>query len=108
MFMQLFFFLKFTQRVTILQTVSNQEVTLKRLISILWIAPKLYVGRKLIYVRFINCSHNNVTKGIHLLDKRAFFNTGIFMQIRAFERYIPVNEYGKCSKISKTSLSVLK
>ena len=40
----LFFFLKFTQRVTILQTVSNQEVTLKRLISMLWIAQKLYVG----------------------------------------------------------------
>ena len=42
--MQLFFFLKFTQRVTILQTVSNQEVTLKRLISMLRIAQTLYVG----------------------------------------------------------------
>ena len=38
------FFLKFTQPVTILQTVSNQEVTLKRLISMLQIAQKLYVG----------------------------------------------------------------
>ena len=37
------FFLKFTLRVTILQTVSNQEVTLKRLISMLRIAQKLYV-----------------------------------------------------------------
>ena len=37
-------FLKFTQRVTILQTVSNQEVTLKRLISTLPIAQMLYVG----------------------------------------------------------------
>ena len=37
-------FLKFTQRVTILQTVSNQEVTLKRLISMMRIAQKLYVG----------------------------------------------------------------
>ena len=37
-------FLKFTQGVTILQTVSNQEVTLERLISMLWIAQKLYVG----------------------------------------------------------------
>ena len=37
-------FLKFTQRITIiLQTVSNQEVTLKILISMLWIAQKLYV-----------------------------------------------------------------
>ena len=39
-----FFFLKFTQRVTILQTVSNQEVILKRLISMLRVAQKLYVG----------------------------------------------------------------
>ena len=38
------FFLKFTQRVTILLTVSNQEVTLNRLISMLWIAKKLYDG----------------------------------------------------------------
>ena len=37
-------FLKFTQRVTILQTVSNQEVTLKRLINMLRVAQKLYVG----------------------------------------------------------------
>ena len=43
MFMQLFF-LKFTQRVTILQTVANQDVTLERLINMLWIAKKLYVG----------------------------------------------------------------
>ena len=39
-----FFFLKFTQRATILQTVSNQEVTLKGLLSMLWIAQKLYIG----------------------------------------------------------------
>ena len=44
MFMYLFFFLKCTQRVSILQTVSNQEVTLKRLISMLPIAQKLYAG----------------------------------------------------------------
>ena len=37
------FFIKFSQRVTILQTVSNQEVTLKILISMLLIAQKLYV-----------------------------------------------------------------
>ena len=42
--MQSVFFLKFAQCVTILQTVSNQEVTLKRLISMLRIAQKLYVG----------------------------------------------------------------
>ena len=39
-------FLKFTQLVPILQTVSNQEVTLERLISMLWIAQKLYVEAK--------------------------------------------------------------
>ena len=38
------FFLKFIQRVTALLTVSNQEVTLKRLISMLRIAQTLYVG----------------------------------------------------------------
>ena len=37
-------FSKFIQRVTALLTVSNQEVTLKRLISMLRIARKLYVG----------------------------------------------------------------
>ena len=36
--------LKFIQRVTVLLTVSNQEVTLKRLISMLPIAQKLYIG----------------------------------------------------------------
>ena len=37
-------FSEFTQRVTILQTVSNQEVTIKRLISMLRIVQKLYLG----------------------------------------------------------------
>ena len=46
----------------------NQEVTLKRLISMLWIAQKLYVGAEVIYVRCINWSYNNVAKGIRLLD----------------------------------------
>ena len=36
--------LKFIQRVTALLTVSNQEVTLERRISMLPIAQKLYVG----------------------------------------------------------------
>ena len=38
------FFPKFIQRITILHTVSNQEVTLKRPISMLRIAQKPYVG----------------------------------------------------------------
>ena len=69
--MQLFF-LKFTQCATILQTVSNQEVTLKRLISMLWIAQSCMLGRKVIYVRCINCSYNIVAKGICHLDKKHF------------------------------------
>ena len=89
MFMQMFF--KFTQRVTILQTVSNQEVIVKRLISMLRIAQKLFVGGKVIYVRCINCSYNIVAKGIRLLNEKAFlFIQESFMQVRAFERYIPL------------------
>ena len=38
------YFLQFTKRVTIFQTVSNQEVTLKRLISKLRIAQKMFDG----------------------------------------------------------------
>ena len=72
MFMQMFL-LKFTQRVNILLTVSNQEVTLKTLISII----SCMLGRKVIYVRCINCSNNNVVKGICLLDKKdSFVYTG--------------------------------
>ena len=50
------------------------------------------LGRKVIYVRCIKYSYNNVAKGIRLLDKKAFFvYTGKIMQVRAFERYIPLN-----------------
>ena len=53
------------------------------------IAQKLYVGRKVIYVRCINYSYNNVAKGNRLLDKKHFlFIQEKFMHIRAFERYI--------------------
>ena len=46
-------------------------------------------GRKVIYVRCINCSYNNVAKGIRLIDKKAFmFVQEIFVQVRVFERYI--------------------
>ena len=30
------------------------------------------LGRKVIFVRSLNCSYSNVTKGIRLLDKKAF------------------------------------
>ena len=31
------------------------------------------LGRKVIYVRCINCAYNNVAKGSRLLDKKAIF-----------------------------------
>ena len=55
-------------------------------------------GRKVIYVRCMSCSYNNVAKGIRLLDKKAIFAyTGKnVVHIRAFERYIPLisDEFG--------------
>ena len=58
------------------------------------------LGRKVTYVRFINYSYNNVDKGIRLLDKIAFFllYREKFMQVRAFERYIPLTKY--CLRLS--------
>ena len=32
------------------------------------------LGRKVVYVRCINCSYNNVTKGIRLPDEKAIFS----------------------------------
>ena len=34
------------------------------------------LGRKVIYVRCISCSYNNVAKGIRLLDKKAIIDLG--------------------------------
>ena len=66
-----FFSSKFAQRVTILQTVSNQEATLKRLIkACCGLVKSCILGRKVIYVRCINCSYNNVAKCIRLLHKK--------------------------------------
>ena len=49
------------------------------------------LGHKVIYVIYINCSYNNVAEGIGLLDKKHFcLYRKIFMQERAFERYIPL------------------
>ena len=95
MFMQLFFSSKITQRVTqrvtIWLPVSNQEVTKKTDKHAVDCSKAVCWGRRVIYARFINCSYNNVAKGIRLLDKKAFFvYTGKkIMQVRAFERYIP-------------------
>ena len=65
----------------------------------LWIAKNCMLGRKVIYARCINCSYNNVAKGVRLLDKKAFFvYTGKkIMQVRGFERYIPLVEAHKYS-----------
>ena len=43
-------------------------------------------------VRCINCSYNNVASGIRLLIKGHFrLYRGNFMQVRAFQRYIPLS-----------------
>ena len=83
-----FFFLKFTQRVTS-QMVSNQEETLKRLISMLPIAQKLYVGAKNdlceMYKLFIRqCGQRSLIKNIFCLYRKDL------LHVRAFERYIPL------------------
>ena len=48
------------------------------------------LGRKVIYLRCINSSYNNVAKGIRLLDMFCLYRNN-FMQVRAFERYIPLS-----------------
>ena len=51
----------------------GKEVTLKRLISMLRIAQKLYVGALSDLCEMYNCSYNNAAIGIRLLDKKAVF-----------------------------------
>ena len=43
-------------------------------------------------VTYVNCSYNKVAKGIRLLEKKRIFCLcrKKFMQVRAFERYIPL------------------
>ena len=48
---------------------SNSKKTDKHAVD----CSKSCLGRKLIHVRCINFSYNNVTKGIRLLDKKAIF-----------------------------------
>ena len=40
--------------------------------SCCWLFKSCMLGRKVIYVRCLNCSYNNVAKGIRLLDKKQF------------------------------------
>ena len=50
--------------------------------------------RTINYVRCINCSYNNVAKSISLLDKKYIFmqENVIYVQVRAFERYVPLRQ----------------
>ena len=44
------------------------------------------LGHKVVCVSCINCSYNNIAKGIRLLDKMAIFVLQEnFIQVRAFE-----------------------
>ena len=62
-------------------------------------ARKLYVGRKVICVRCLNCSFNNVAKSIRLLDKKSHFclYRKKFIQLNAFESSIPLEVYLFCA-----------
>ena len=68
----------------------KQEVTQKRLISMLPIIQKLYV----IYVRCINCSYNDMAKGIRLLDEKSHFCLcrKNLIQLRTFESNNPLSK----------------
>ena len=50
------------------------------------------LGRKVIYVRCINCSYNNVAKGIRLVDKKAIlvFTGKISCKLDLLKKYIPL------------------
>ena len=54
------------------------------------------LGRKVIYVRCINCSYNNVAKGICLLDKKKAF-LFIQEQFHASKSFIPLKYMINCS-----------
>ena len=48
------------------------------------------VKHKVNYVRCINCSYNNLAKGIRLLDKKAIF---VYTQVGAFDSNIPLSAH---------------
>ena len=51
------------------------------------------LGRKVIYVRCISCSYNNVAKGIRLLDKKQFlFIQENFHASKSFLKIYPHKE----------------
>ena len=69
------------------------------------------LGRKVIYVRCLNCSYNNVAKGIRVLDKKKkqfLFIQEKIMQVRAFERYIPLTNQAQCCASQEKHCHCLK
>ena len=63
------------------------------------------VGRKVIYVRCINCSYNNVVS-VSLIKKHFSLYRTNLMGVRAFERYIPLS--GALEEFSVAEFSVQK
>ena len=68
------------------------------------------LGRKVIYVRCISCSYNNVTKGIRLLDKKKQF---LFIQehfnaSKSFWKIYPFNRTNIVFYISGTNIALGK
>ena len=60
------------------------------------------LGRKVICVRCINCSYNNVAKGMRLLNKKhLLFIQENSMQVRAFERYTPLKYHKESGSLTK-------
>ena len=55
----------------------------------------MFGGREVIYVGYINCSYNNVAKGIRLLKKNHLcLYRKNFMQVRAFVKIHLLNANG--------------
>ena len=90
MFMQLFFSKVHTTCHNIVNGIkpgSNSKKTDKQAADC---SKAVCWGRKVIYVTCISCSYNNVAKGIRLLESNSCLYRKIFMQVRGFERYIPL------------------
>ena len=66
------FSLKFSQRITVMQTESNQEVT-KMTVKHAAEYSKTLCWDILIRVRCINYSYNNIARSVGLLDEIAIF-----------------------------------
>ena len=57
------------------------------------------MGRKVIYLRCIKCSYNNVAKGIRVLDKKAIFGfQEKFHASKSFRKTYPLKATCGCPK----------